>query len=63
MKLTTTQAKELLPKTVRMTYGFKDVLMSALEVGEEYEIGCDDLGKAEYIAVYKLVRVEPTGRK
>jgi|HubBroStandDraft_1064217.scaffolds.fasta_scaffold3586038_1 hypothetical protein len=57
-KLTLPVVKKLLPQTVRMTYGHLDVLSTALEVGEIHEIGCDDEGPVEFVAVYKLVRVE-----
>jgi hypothetical protein len=61
-KLTLPVVKKLLPQTVRMTYGFRDVLTTALEIGETYEIGCDDtLGPVEFVAIYKLVRVEKAG--
>jgi hypothetical protein len=60
INLTLQQVKGLLPKTVRMTYAFKDVLSSALEVGDDSEIGCvdDPNDKTEYIAVYKLIAVK-----
>jgi hypothetical protein len=63
MKLTKARAKHLLPKTVRLVYGFKDILASALEIGEEHEIGCDNSDKPEFVAVYKLIRVERRGRR
>jgi hypothetical protein len=59
INLTLAQVKGLLPKTVRMTYAFNDVLSSALEIGDTSEIICvdDPNDKTEYIAVYKLVAV------
>ena len=61
-KLTLPVVKKLLPQTVRMTYGHRDVLTTALEIGDSHEIGCDDaLGPVEFVAVYKLVRVEKAG--
>jgi hypothetical protein len=62
-KLTLPVVKKLLPQTVRMTYGHRDVLTTALEVGEIEEIGCDDFGPREFVAVYKLVRVEKAKEK
>lgn len=60
IKLTTQQAKDLLPQTVRLTYEARDVLESALMIGEENTIMCgEDINEhAEFTAVYKLVRVE-----
>lgn len=57
-KLTLPVVKELLPKIVRMTYAGRDVLNIALEVGDNHEVMCEEAGPAEFVAVYKLVRVE-----
>ncbi len=57
-ELSLSLVKGLLPKTVRMVYGFKDVVKAALEIGEEYEVGCDDdTSRPKYVAEYRLVRV------
>ncbi len=61
MKLTLKQANALLPQTLRMTYGWKDMLEAAVQFEHGvHEIDCvdDPTSKGEYIAVYKLIRVE-----
>ena len=60
LTITIAVAKKFLPKRLRLTYGFKDVLASVLEIGQEHEIDCvdDPNSQPEYIAVYKLIRVE-----
>jgi len=61
LKLTTAQAKGLLPKTVRMKYDVRDVLDIALRLdSDEHEIDCVDApdSNGDFVVVYKLVRVE-----
>jgi hypothetical protein len=63
MKLSVKQAKAVLPREVRMTYGWRDVLETALSFEDGVqEIDCvdDSNSKSEFIAVYKLVRVQKT---
>jgi len=61
MKLTVKQAKGLLPQHIRMIYGWKDLLEDAalFECATQDINNVDDPNaKAEYVAVYKLIRVE-----
>jgi hypothetical protein len=61
MKLANSVVRRLLPQQVRMVYGWRNVLEDAVQFEHGvHEIDCcdDPAGKPEYIAVYKLVRVE-----
>jgi hypothetical protein len=64
-KLKLKEVKGLLPSTLRMVYGWQDVLSNALyDEGDTATISnVDALGsKPEYVGVYKLVRVEKAKR-
>lgn len=67
MKLRTKQVKDLLPTEIEMVHGWRDVLAHAIAHDPKatsdpktQRIDCVDTvdGKAEFVAVYKLVRVE-----
>jgi hypothetical protein len=61
MKFSTKQVKGLLPKQVHMAYGWKDVLEDAVQFeGGVHEIDCvdDPENKGDFVAIYRLVRVE-----
>jgi hypothetical protein len=65
MKLTTKQAKGLLPQEVHMTYGWRDVLEDAVQFERgTHEIDCvdDPENKGDFVAVYRLVRVKKKKR-
>jgi hypothetical protein len=61
MKLTNRAVQRLLPRQVCMTYGWRDVLEDAVQFeGGVHEIDCvdDPENKGDFVAIYRLVRVE-----
>jgi hypothetical protein len=59
LKITNAQAKSLLPKYLHETYSTKDILVDAANRDgcDVQEVDCVESGKAEYVAVYRLVAV------